>query len=58
VSVVRTYPSKQLAYELPIDEPSFERLEQGQEVDFSCRIAALIRGKSVYCRPVELRTTH
>ena len=55
--MVKTYPSKQLAYELPIDEPSFERLEQGREVNFSCRIAALIRGKSVYCRPVELSVT-
>ena len=51
VSVVKTYPSRQLSYELPVDEPTFERLERGVEVAFSCRIAALIRGKSVYCAP-------
>jgi hypothetical protein len=54
VSVVKTYPSRQLSYELPVDEHAFERLEKGREVTFSCRIAALIRGKSVYCIPVEL----
>ena len=54
VSVVKTYPSRQLSYELPIDEHTFERLEHGQEVTFSCRIAALIRGKSVYCIPIEM----
>ena len=54
VSVVKTYPTRQLSYELPIDVHTFERLDHGQEVTFSCRIAALIRGKSVYCVPVEL----
>ena len=54
VSVVKTYPTRQLSYELPIDEQTFERLEHGQEVTFSCRIAALIRGKSVYCIPIEM----
>jgi hypothetical protein len=57
VSVVKTYPSRQIAYELPIDEQSFEELEQGEELDFECRIAALIRGKSVYCSPVDLSVT-
>jgi hypothetical protein len=51
VSVVRTYPSRQLSYELPVDERTFERMENGTQVAFSCRIAALIRGKSVYCAP-------
>lgn len=54
VSVVKTFPTRQLSYELPIDEHTFERLEHGQEVTFSCRIAALIRGKSVYCIPIEM----
>jgi hypothetical protein len=54
VSVVTTYPSRQMSYELPVDKRTFERLEQGTQVDFSCRIAALIRGKSVYCAPTEL----
>ena len=56
VSVVTTHPSRQLMYELPIDEQTFEQLEPGQEVTFSCRIAAIIRGKSVYCIPVEMNT--
>jgi hypothetical protein len=51
VSIVKTYPSRQISYELPVDRPIFESLVSGQEVDFSCTIAALIRGKSVYCRP-------
>lgn len=51
VSIAATYPSRQLSFELPIDQETFESLEQGQEVSFSCRIAALIRGKSVYCVP-------
>ncbi len=55
VSVVKTYPSRQLSYELPVDETTFERLEQGREVAFSCRVAALIRGKSVYCVPIEMK---
>ena len=54
VSVIKTYPTRQLSYELPIDGHTFERIEQGQEVTFSCRIAALIRGKSVYCLPIEM----
>lgn len=53
VSVVKTYPSRQLSYELPVDETTYSRMRQGQEVAFSCRIAALIRGKSVYCLPAE-----
>ena len=51
VSIAVTYPSRQLSYELPIDQATFERLAPGNEVSFSCRIAALIRGKSVYCVP-------
>jgi hypothetical protein len=49
VSVVRTYPSRQISFELPVSEQDFDRLEKGTEVSFTCRIAALIRGKSVYC---------
>jgi hypothetical protein len=53
VSIVKTYPSRQLSYELPLDEATFRALEPGQSVTVSCRIAALIRGKSVYCVPLE-----
>lgn len=54
VSVVKTYPTRQLSYELPINEQTFEQLEGGQVATFSCRVAALIRGKSVYCIPIEM----
>jgi hypothetical protein len=53
VSLVKTYPSRQLSYELPIDNATFRALEPGQTVSLSCQIAALIRGKSVYCVPLE-----
>ena len=54
VSVAKTYPSRQLSFELPIDRNTFDRLERGAAVDFTCRIAALIRGRSVYCAPAGL----
>ena len=54
VSVAATHPTRQLSFEMPIDQPTFDRLERGQEVAFSCTIAAMIRGKSVYCVPVVL----
>jgi len=56
-SVVKTYPSRQLSYELPVDEEIFGRLRPGQRVTFSCRIAALIRGRSVYCAPDGLQVS-
>ena len=55
VSIVKSYPSRQLSYELPVDHSVFEALRPGQHVGFSCRIAALIRGKSVYCCPDGIR---
>lgn len=54
VSVAASYPTRQLSYELPIDQDTFARLERGQALSFTCRIAALIRGKSVYCVPTVL----
>ena len=54
VSVAKTYPSRQMSYELPIDEQTFKRLEKGTQISFSCRIAALIRGRSVYCAPTDI----
>lgn len=53
-SVVKTYPSRQISFELPVSVQEYERVEQGSEISFSCRIAALIRGKSVYCDSVDL----
>lgn len=58
VSIAVTSPSRQLSFELPIDQDAFDRLNRGQELSFSCRIAALIRGKSVYCFPVVLDGGH
>ena len=49
VSVVKTYPSRQVSFELPVSVQEYERVGQGSEISFSCRIAALIRGRSVYC---------
>ena len=54
-SVTKTYSSRQLSYELPIDRDTFDQLDAGQSVTFSCKIAALIRGKSVYCVPTEFQ---
>jgi len=52
VSVVKTYSTRQLSFEIPVGAETFDRLESGQAVSFTCRIAALIRGRSVYCCPV------
>jgi hypothetical protein len=49
VSVVKTSPSRQVSFELPVSEQDFGRLDEGTEISFTCRIAALIRGRSVYC---------
>ena len=53
-SVAKTTSSRQVSYELPVDRGTFELLENGMRISFSCRIAALIRGRSVYCAPDEL----
>ena len=50
-SVAKTTSSRQVSYELPIDAETFNLLESGMQISFSCRIAALIRGRSVYCAP-------
>lgn len=50
VSIVKTYPDRQVSYELAIDPATFRRLEPGRPVSFVCELAAVIRGKSVYCR--------
>lgn len=42
---------RDVVQEILRDQATFERLAPGNEVSFSCRIAALIRGKSVYCVP-------
>ena len=52
--MVKTYPSRQMSFELPVDGQKFERLQKGTQIAFSCRIAALIRGKSVYCAPTDI----
>ena len=50
-SVVKTYPDRQLSFELAIDESTYRRLRPGEVISFTCKIAAVIRGKSVYCIP-------
>lgn len=54
VSIVKTYPDRQVSFELAIDPATYRRLEGGQGVSFVCEIAAVIRGKSAYCRAVEV----
>jgi hypothetical protein len=56
LSVANTYPSRQLSFELPVDRGTYDRADRGSRVEFFCRIAALIRGKSVYCAPLEIGT--
>jgi hypothetical protein len=53
-SVVKTYPDRQLSFELAIDEPAFQRLQPGQVISFTCEIAAVIRGRSVYGIPISI----
>jgi len=53
-SVVKTYPDRQLSFELAIDEASYRRLQPGQVISFTGEIAAVIRGKSVYCIPISI----
>jgi hypothetical protein len=55
VSIVKTYPDRQVSYELAIDAATFRWLEQGRPVAFVCELAAVIRGKSVYCRAIDVR---
>jgi hypothetical protein len=55
VSIVKTYPDRQISYELAIDPATYQRLDGGQRVSFICELAAVIRGKSVYCQAVEIR---
>lgn len=55
VSIVKTYPDRQVSYELAIDSTTFRRLQQGWRVAFVCELAAVIRGKSVYCRAIDVR---
>lgn len=58
MSVTKTYPSRQLSFELPVGQETFDRADRGTAIEFSCRIAALIRGKSVYCVPTKISIEH
>ena len=54
VSVAWTGRRRQLSFEMPVDEALSHRLGPGTRISFSCRLAALIRGTSVYCVPIEI----
>jgi hypothetical protein len=50
-SVGKTVSDRQLMFELAVSEKDFELLEPRCRIDFTCELAAVIRGgKSVYCR--------
>lgn len=53
-SVVKTYPDRQLSFELAIDEPAYQRLQPGHVISFTCEIAAVIRSRSVYGIPISI----
>jgi hypothetical protein len=55
VSIVKTYPDRQVSYELAIDPATYRRLQRGRSVSFECELAAVIRGKSVYCWAIAVR---
>jgi hypothetical protein len=49
-SVAKSCPGRQLMFEVALDEGSYEELEAGESIAFSCELAAVIRGgKSIYC---------
>lgn len=54
-SVLRTFGTRQVSFELPIDHATFETLDKGQEISFTCSPAVIVRPKSVYCWPDEIR---
>lgn len=55
VSIVKTYRDRQVSYELAIDPATYRRLQRGRSVSFECELAAVIRGKSVYCWAIAVR---
>jgi hypothetical protein len=49
-SVATSCPGRQLMFEVALDEKSYEELESGESIGFTCELAAVIRGgKSIYC---------
>lgn len=55
-SVAGTAANRQLMFELALDRPTFEQLQVGCRVGFTCELAAVIRGgKSIYCRSLATR---
>jgi hypothetical protein len=55
LSVAHTTGDRQLMFELAVDRSAFELSRAECRVDFTCELAAVIRGgRSVYCRTLTL----
>jgi hypothetical protein len=56
-SLANTAGNRQLMFELALDRTTFDQLRVGCRVDFTCELAAVIRGgKSIYCRAIAMTT--
>ncbi len=53
-SVACTFDDRQLMFELAMDPRTHAGLRSGQPVSFTCEVAGIIRGKTVYCRLVTM----
>jgi hypothetical protein len=53
-SVACTSDDRQLMFELAMDGKTHAGLRPGQHVSFTCEVAGIIRGKTIYCRLVTL----
>jgi len=53
-SVACTIGDRQLMFELAVDPETHAGLRPGQQVSFTCEVAGIIRGKTVYGRSVTM----
>jgi hypothetical protein len=53
-SVACTLGDRQLMFELALDSDADANLRPGQQVSFTCEVASIIRGKTVYSRLVTM----
>ena len=53
-SVASTIDDRQLMFELAVDPETHAGLRPGQQVSFTCEVAGIIRGKTVYGRLVAM----
>lgn len=55
-SLASTAANRQLMFEVALDRSTLEQLQVGCRVDFTCELAAVIRGgKSIYCRTIAMK---